>query len=161
MHIIIYVQGDPETISGINESAASNQAPVTDCDKAHRGLFLGLIVLVLTLVVVCCYFILRPDLAWNSFDQVSRFRDASDASVKSDETSAEQKDSAILMRDTSLSFANLLFFFTELSLLLLSTVAVILGFAKFRSLRFGDIEKDKLLAYLLLTAIGGLTSKLC
>lgn len=80
-----------------------------NCDKAHKGLFLGLLVVVLTLVAVSCYFVFGAGRGY--------FRGPDDADF----------------------YSGFIFFFTELALLLLATVAVVLGFVQFRRLRFSPV----------------------
>lgn len=99
-----------------------------DCDKAHKGLFLGLLVVVLTLVAVGCYFVFGA--AGEGY-----FRDGYGA----------------------YRYSGLIFVLTELSLVVLTTVAVIIAFARFRRLRFspGQIRVE---TSLLVFALSGVTA---
>ena len=93
-----------------------------DCDKAHRGLFLGLFVFVLTLVAVSCYFVVGDQLYIG-------------ADVK--------------------FYSSFILFFTELTLLAVASSAVILGFVRFRRLRFNLLGGDCIETSLLVVALAG------
>ena len=74
--------------------------------QAHRGLFAGLLLLVLTLVAVSCYFVVRQ----NAFNAASSERHQ--------------------------LYASFITYCTQLSVLAVSTSAVVIAAAKFRQLRF-------------------------
>lgn len=76
-----------------------------DC-QAHRGLFIGLLLLVLTLVAVSCYFVVSQ----NSFNSAGS--------------------------DKHQLYASFITYCTQLAVLAVSTSAVVIAAAKFRQLRF-------------------------
>jgi len=83
--------------------------------QAHRGLFGGLLLLVLTLVAISCYFVVGR----NAFNSAPR-------------------------SDHQQLYASFITYCTQLSVLAVSTSAVVIAAAKFRQLRFvpSSIEAD-------------------
>lgn len=114
-----------------NGAGVGSPSGPVDCDKAHKGLFLGLLVVVLTLVAVSCYFVFGAGTTY--------FYSLQDA----------------------VFYAGFIFFFTELSLLSLSICAVVVGFVRFRRLRFIPIPADRLETALLIFALTGVITLKC
>lgn len=108
-----------------NDDGVAMATAQVNCDKAHKGLFLGLLVVVLTLVAISCYFVFGAGRGY--------FRSPDDADF----------------------YSGFIFFFTELALLLLSTFAIVLGFAQFRRLRFSPAGGDQPETALLVFALSG------
>lgn len=117
----------PSVVGG----GGGSPAGAVDCDKAHKGLFLGLLVVVLTLVAISCYFVFGTGTAY--------FYSAQDA----------------------VFYSGFIFFFTEVALLVLSSCAVVVGFVRFRRLRFIPIPADRLETALLIFALAGVIAMKC
>lgn len=131
------VDAPPSAVRDVIEDAAvvMTTAPV-DCDKAHRGIFLGLLVVVLTLVAVGCFFVLgAAEAVTVARSGGEYFRD----------------------RYGAYRYSGLIFVITELLLVALSTVAVLIGYARFRSLRFSS-GHHRVETALLVFALSGVTA---
>ena len=126
------IMNDDVIVRSPSGGGGSPGAPgAVDCDKAHKGLFLGLLVVVLTLVAVSCYFVFGAGTAY--FYSI----------------------------DDALFYSGFIFFVTELSLLALSGGAVVIGFVRFRRLRFIPIPGDRLETALLIFALAGVIAMKC